>query len=151
MADTGGLRNEKSLTEEQKCQVIEYAVSLGMPENRIRFLEHAPTAYWDDLDALTVGTDVLPLRERSNNPNSNVSLRGTIAHEIVGHREAVIKGIAQPIEVLEEAQASIRAARFAPELSPQERTDLLKDGISRLRKRGIALKSVKHKLHINER
>jgi len=38
---------------------------------------------------------------------------------------------------LEEAQASIRAARFAPSLSSTERYTLLRDGITRLYKANI--------------
>jgi hypothetical protein len=148
MADTGGLRNENPLTEEQKAQVMEYAVSLGMPTDQIVFIDYGLTAYGGEHDVLKVGTDVVPLRERIRNPNSNISLKGTIAHELVGHREARLMGFTQEDDLLEEAQASIRAARFAPDLNRQERFDLLRDGIYRLNKNGISLRSVKHNLHI---
>jgi len=151
MADTGGLRNEEPLTVEQKEQILEYAISLGMPTDQIVFIDHGLTAYGGEYDVLKVGTDIVPLNERIKNPNSNISIKGTIAHELVGHREAYLKGLTQSDDLLEEAQASIRAARFAPNLSTRERIDLLRDGIYRLNKRGISLRSVKHKLHINRR
>jgi hypothetical protein len=151
MADTGGLRNEEPLTVEQKEQVLEYAISLGMPADQIVFIDYGLTAYSGEYDVLKVGTDVLPLSERIRNPNCNISLKGTIAHELVGHREAHINGLTQTDDLLEEVQASIRAARFAPDLSKLERMDLLRDGICRLNKRGISLHSVKHKLHIDRR
>ena len=154
MADTGGRRNEKPLTEEQYNEAKIYAISLGMPGERIRYDEFANTYYiGGDFDCLTIGTDVLPLGERSENPNDNISLKGTIAHEVVGHREAGLKnrdfgGARKP---LDEAQASIRAARFAPGLNDRERLDLLKDGIMRLKSAGIALRPVKDQLFIKER
>jgi hypothetical protein len=151
MADTGGQRNEKPLTEEQMNLAREYAVSLGMPDNKIRFTEYDPTGYWHGWDILSIGTDVLPLDERSEKPNSNISMRGTIAHEIVGHRDANMKGLSQENSLLEEAQASIRAARFAPGLSRSERLDLIRDGLCRLKRLGVSVREVKDVLHINER
>jgi hypothetical protein len=149
--NTGGQRNEKPLTEEQKEKAKIYAISLGIPKSSIIFMEHDSTGYWPGYDVLSIGTDVLPLEERSKNPNSNVSWKGAIAHEIVGHREAHIKGFAQQDKLLEDVQASIRAARFAPDLSRQERTDLLRDAINRLRSNNIKLRDIKSKLHINRR
>ena len=52
---------------------------------------------------------------------------------------------------LDEAQASIRAVRFAPGLTNSERTILLRDGIQRLINENILLRDVKHLLDINER
>lgn len=151
MAETGGRRNEKSLTEEQKQDVMDYALFLGMPDDSIVFIECGLTAYGSEYDVLKVGTDVLPSCDRKRDPNCNISLKGTIAHELVGHREASVGGFTQADELLEEAQASIRAARFAPSLSALERLDLLRDGIYRLKKRGISLRSVKYKLRIDRR
>jgi len=154
MADTGGRRNEKPLTEEQYKEAKRYAVALGMPDGRIRYDEFANTYYiGGDFDCLSIGTDVLPLSGRSKNPNDNISLKGTIAHEIVGHREAGLKNRAfgGKQKPLDEAQASIRAARFAPDLNGVERRDLLRDGIMRLKSAGIALRSVKKLLFIEER
>jgi len=150
MADTGGRRNEEPLTEEQLSQAKEYAVSLGMPIERIEYDEKALTGYFGgDIDALIIGTDVVPLAQRSKNPNDNLSLRGAIAHEIVGHRGASLSGKTLPDIALEEAQASIRAARFAPGLSEGERFDLIRDAINRLHSVNITLREVKGLLFIN--
>jgi hypothetical protein len=148
--DTDGRRNEEPLTEKQKGEAIAYAVALGMPVKNIDIVD-GETGYLSGFDILAIGTDVLPLGEWSKNPNSNISLKGAIAHEIIGHREAAIKGLAQPIRLLEDVQASIRAARFAPDLSQQERTVLLKDALNRLRREKVRLRDVKNNLHINER
>ncbi|PPQ49491.1 hypothetical protein C5G87_06615 [Paenibacillus peoriae] len=52
---------------------------------------------------------------------------------------------------LDEAQASIRAARFAPDLTQIERIMLLRDGITRLKNEGIKIREVKDILFIHER
>jgi len=44
-ANTGGRRNEKPLTEEQKKQAEDYAVSLGMPVERIKYSSYSDTGY----------------------------------------------------------------------------------------------------------
>jgi len=152
MADTGGRRNEKPLTSEQYREAKEYAISLGMPAERIEYSKVSLTGYMPGvIDTLVVGTDVLPLTERSKLPNDNISLKGVIAHEVVGHREANVKGLSQAKYVLEEAQASIRAARFAPGLDRTEKTTLIRDAIARLKNKGLSLRSVKDKLFIRER
>jgi len=149
MADTGGRRNEKPLTEEQFNQAKEYAVSLGVPEADIQYEPNTPTCY--AFGTLVIGTDIVPLSKRSKHPNDNISIRGGIAHEIVGHRDAELKGRAQTVKPMEEAQASIRAARFAPGLSRGERIDLIRDGINRLHIANLSLREVKSALFINER
>jgi len=152
MADTGGRRNEKPLTDVQRKQVEDYAVLLGMPAKQILYSETSLTGYWPGIiDLLVIGTDVLPLGERSKLPNDNISLKGVIAHELVGHREANLKGRSQPTIELEEAQASIRAARFVSDLDKTEKMILIRDAIHRLKNKGLSLRSVKDKLFIKER
>jgi hypothetical protein len=152
MADTGGRRNEKPLTDEQFNQAKEYAVSLGMPPDRIRYSNNSLTGYLGGhVDSLVIGTDVVPLNQRSANPNDNITVKGTVAHELVGHREASLNGFTKPTFALEEAQASIRAARFAPDLDISERIDLIRDAIKRLNNAGLSLRSVKDELFIKER
>ena len=61
--------------------------------------------------------------------------------------------LATPILIniaLDEAQASIRAARFAPELDPIERYTLLRDAIARLKRQNLNIRKVCHLLFINE-
>jgi hypothetical protein len=149
--NTDGQRNEVPLTDEQKSAAKAYALLLGMPEGKIQFSDYWSTTYWPESDFVLIGTDLLPLSKRSKNHNSNFSWKGAIAHELIGHREAHLRNFGQPEELLEEVQASIRAARFAPDLTDLERRDLLRDAIYRLHKRGVLLRSVKHKLHIDRR
>lgn len=150
--NTDGKRNENELSEEQLKEVIEYAVSLGMSQDKIYYIDYDFTAYGKAFDLLRIGTDVLPADVKlSKNPNDNISLKGAIAHEIVGHREAALKNITQENDLLEEVQASIRAARFTPDLNYHERIILIKDALTRLKNNKIKLRDVRDKLHINER
>lgn len=80
-----------------------------------------------------------------------IYLYQSACHELVGHREAALASKTQLETPLEEAQASIRAARFAPSLSSTERYTLLRDGITRLYKADIKVRQVKNILHINNR
>ena len=148
---TGGLRNEISLTTEQVKENVEYAERLGMPKSKIRYSENCNTAYGEVFDMLHIGTDVYPSYLNRHKANSRVSSKGAIAHEIVGHREAKLKGWAQEDDLLDEIQASIRAARFAPELSNIERLVLLRDAAERAKNNGYRLRDIKGKLYIQER
>ncbi len=82
--------------------------------------------------------------------NVTVDWKSSIAHELVGHREAALGGNTQSQTPLE-AQASIRAARFTPFLSFTERSTLLRDGITRLYKADLKIRQVKNILYINNR
>ncbi len=83
-----------------------------------------------------------------------------MAHEWIGHGGARRSGhhfnIGEPHQLnvienaLEEAQASIRAARFAPSLTKIERYILLRDGIARLKNQNLKIKQVRHLLYINQ-
>lgn len=149
--NTGGRRNETPLSEEQVNEIKNYAVSLGMPGERVYYVGYDCTAYGISFDLLRIGTDVYPAKEYDPaNANSNVSMHGAIAHEIVGHRMAALAGKSQADEVLEEVQASIRAAKFTPDLNRSERIILYRDAITRLRNNNIKLKDIKNKLHIFE-
>lgn len=148
---TDGIRNERPLTLDEQQMVIDYAVHLGMPVEQIYYVDYDCTGYGSMFDLLRIGTDVFPADTHSPNPNSNVSMHAAIAHEIIGHREAALKAKTHSDDFCEEAQASIRAARFAPDLSYSERITLLRDGINRLRRNGLRLKDVKQSLYINER
>ncbi len=102
---------------------------------------------------LNIGSDVVPgnVGIGTLTANSRIGIKGTLAHEIVGHREAALAGRTQDRLSKEEAQASIRAARFAPGLESTERFRLLMDGIARLHHDGINIKEVKDQLFIQQR
>ncbi|NJL51049.1 MAG: hypothetical protein HC930_00495 [Hydrococcus sp. SU_1_0] len=113
------------------------------------------TAYSPGFDLLNIGTDVMPAtkpkKQGTLTANTRLTWKSSIAHELVGHREAALGGNTQSEIPLEEAQASIRAARFAPSLLSTERYTLLRDGITRLYKADLKIRQVKNILDINSR
>lgn len=131
--NTGGRRNEVPLTEEQ------FAVSLGMLKERNYYVDYDCTGYGCSFDLLRIGTDVFPSSERKKIANSNISMHGAITHVLIGHRKAALAGKTHPDEVLEEAQAGIRAAKLTPDLSDPERITLYRDAVSRLKNNGIKI------------
>jgi len=148
-----GIRNEIPLTKDEHNFVTKYLTALNVDMDRVIFTDVYRTAYNEKFDAYIIGTDVKPLANAKfgvMNANQRISIKGTLAHEVIGHREAHIKGWTQYDDVLEEVQASIRAARFAPDISDKERITLLMDARSRLG-RGRRLKDVRDLLHIDER
>ncbi|URZ03827.1 hypothetical protein [Clostridium felsineum] len=155
------------MTKEQIDVVVDYAKKLDFPKDKIFVADEVNTTntsmMYDDI--LIINNDVYPLVNPPHNPNARISAKGTIAHEIVGHYETALKGTSfeqfdiidrMPVRnvyntALDEAQASIRAARFAPELTSSERYTLLRDGISRLKKANLNVRDVKDLLDIKQR
>ncbi|MCM3204105.1 WXG100 family type VII secretion target [Paenibacillus illinoisensis] len=158
-----GLRNELELTDAQKTELVNYSKRLGFPEENIVFREHWNTGMM--YDRLYINTDVLPAESHgvgTLSANARVSGRATVAHEIIGHYEAFKNGRAFELYnlddntyarnfALDEAQASIRAARFAPELNSVERITLLRDAITRLKNANLRVRDVKNELYIQHR
>ena len=159
--DTGGLRGELPLTNFQTEQISEYIklIEAGAPSKVgvVRWVDvrELNTAYSPGFDLLNIGTDVMPATKPKGQgtltANTRLTWKSSIAHELVGHREAALASNTQSETPLEEAQASIRASRFAPSLSSTERYTLLRDGITRLNKAGIKVRQTKNILHINNR
>lgn len=150
--NTDGKRGEFSLTDTQRAAILEYVRQCTFPEDRVRFVDHTElnTAYGPNFDILHIGSDVMPghVGGGTRTANSRITWRGAVAYELMGHREAALAGKTQSGHNLEEAQASIRAARFAPELTHTERYTLLRDAITRLHEVGIRVRSVKEQLYI---
>ena len=167
VVNTHGLRNDLPLTSSQIEELKDYAKKLGFPEDKIYIADKVTSSNTGMLydEILLINNDVLPTTLPTRNPNSLVSGRGTIAHEIIGHYETAIKGTAfnqydivnnklvrnSYNAALDEAQASIRAARFAPDLTYEERIILIKDALQRLKKEGLRINDVRHLLDILER
>lgn len=148
-----GIRSETPLSDEDKKYVTKYLTALNVNMDNVVFTDVYRTAYNEKFDAYIIGTDVKPLENAKSgvkNVNQRITVKGTLAHEVIGHREAHIKGLTQCDDILEEVQASIRAARFAPGLLSSERITLLMDARSRLGS-GRRIKDVRDLLHINER
>ena len=147
--ETGGQRGEEPLTDKQIKENINIAISYGMPKDRIKYSEYNNTAHSGIWDYLIIGTDVYP--KNAKTANGRLSNKAALAHELIGHREAFLNGWTQNDYYLEEIQASIRAARFTPDLTNAERFNLLRDAAERAKKKNIRLKDIKNKLYIESR
>ena len=159
-------RNTDPLTPAQMDEVRGYANELDIPKDSLSFTDG--NTYYGNMfghEIVKVGPDVAPLNKPTvsgKTANSRISIKGSLAHEWIGHGggkragknfKTNISGTTRTdprMNALEECQASIRAARFAPDLTPVERYTLLRDGINRLRSQGIRIREVRHLLYINE-
>ena len=145
---TSGRRNDEPLTSSQIEECRQIAIEYGMPPERIVFVEDMYTGYMPLGDRLYISTDVYPCGN-TKKANYMISHRGTLAHELIGHRNAYLSGKSQTEDYLEEAQASIRASRLAKGLSDEERKVLLQDAIERLPD-GVTLEQVTDLLFLEE-
>jgi hypothetical protein len=163
---SSGRQKETDIPAGDIAEAKAYATRLGMPEDRIVFDPDTETS-WGQVfghEKMFIGGDLRPMKAegKSLTANQRVSARGAIAHEVVGHRENDLAGFSKrkPYEeynamdpetrkvmrfhdeTLDETQASLRAAKFAPELSNGERKMLFKDAMERLDKIGKGVDDV---------
>lgn len=92
-------RNDLPITDNQKIEIRAYAEKLGFPKDAIYFYEDMNISYGRMFgqERLHIGLDVLPAPQgMGKTANSRVSMKGAIAHEIVGHRAAELAGKVNP-------------------------------------------------------
>lgn len=146
-------RNVEKLRPCVRKRAMNYMRESGCMPDKVSFTPDGNTSYYPGWDTLRIAPDLLP---HKNPPvgtlgaNSRIGMKGCLAHELKGHRAAALAGKTHPNPILEEAQASIRAARYGHNLSQAERYALLRDAIARLSQRGIRIRDVKAELWIHE-
>ena len=156
--DTGGRRNERSLSETQIDRAKEAAYRQGYVGD-IYYRDYSSTSFhafstfghMDSFHYLVIGTDAYPNATPEKSAVERISIDGCMAHEVIGHYEAWKRGTTQSTVFLEEAQASMRASKFGVGLTAEERAILWEDGIDRLRLAGMTYDEVKDLLDIWER
>ena len=143
MADGNAVRNMEDLSQAQIEAAIDYAVSLGMPRENICYSSTQHTGYTlmhaldGDLEILMLAPDLYP-NPNGTTANELVSWKGTIAHEIIGHRATCLRGTNGPYKsTYDEAQASIRASKFAKGLTEDDRNYLMQDARDRIARDGL--------------
>lgn len=147
--NTGGLRNDEPLTDEQINNCINYARELGY-DGDIEYSATQNTSILNGFDGATllvIGTDVYP-NLNATKANSLIGYKGALAHEIIGHYGAYKAGKTQRLSYLEEAQASMRASILTKNLSARDRELLKRDAIDRLKEHGLKLSDVKKLLYL---
>ncbi len=130
------LRKPKShiLTDEEIQSVLRDAQDLGIDEKMLRFNKGAQTGFSDRRGCINIRGDILP------DPNGitardRMSTRAVLAHEYFGH----YKNHPSEYEIgdwRDEFRASYDAAVHAPNLTPEERRDLMIDAYDRAKEAG---------------
>lgn len=143
-----GARNRGPLAEQQIDEIKDYARTLKLEIGKDIVLgrtlrqglgerDVARTGYSDLYDAVLVYPNVAPSPGYKRQPKDSVirrmTIRATLAHEVVGHLHTSRAGKAHDSGgYKDEIQASVRAAYLAPGLSSAERFQLLRDAAERL-------------------
>lgn len=144
-----GVRNSRALTSAEYDDILRYMDELGVQEGRDVVLgetlrtglgpgDVSATAYSDEWGRVFVFPDVYPGPTAGGpGPTSvipRMSMRATMAHEVVGHLQTTERRTAHlGGSLLDEVQASVRAAHRAPGLTQVERIQLLRDAAERVK------------------
>jgi hypothetical protein len=131
-------RAVRKVTEDQIAVLTREFQEVGGDPAMLRFNEGVATAYRQDLDDITVRGDVLPVTWEETHPRSTMTSRAVLAHEL-GHA-AFPETDLPPRAWNDEFRASYWAATNAPNLTREERADLLRDAISRADEAGVTIK-----------
>ena len=124
------------MTKEEKDLVLKEAKAIGIPTDKLVFLENHGTGYSDDFDLVVVGSNVFPSNDRSTHNRDNMTIRAVLAHEYYGHgayrNTKLPKGSWN-----DEFRASYHAAIHTPNLSDMERQSLMRDAVDRAVEAGV--------------
>lgn len=136
-----GLRTAPShiLTEAEIESLKKDIASIEADESVFKFNKGHRTGYDDVLDEIRVKGDILPDLS-SKHPRDRMSSRAALAHEYYGHRAN--RGTNVPNGAWnDEFRASYMAAKNCPNLSDEERTDLILDALERAKESGVTIKN----------
>ena len=136
-----GLRTAPShiLTEAEIESLKKDIASIEADESVFKFNKGHRTGYDDVLDEIRVKGDILPDLS-SKHPRDRMSSRAALAHEYYGHRAN--RGTNVPNGAWnDEFRASYMAAKNCPNLSDEERADLILDALERAKESGVTIKN----------
>lgn len=131
-----GLRQPAShvLTEEEIARLKEEAVSIGIPLEKLIFNRGTQTGFRDRDAMIYVRGDVLP-DLRSVIARDRMSSRAVLAHEYYGHCGNHPSEY-EPGDWRDEFRASYDAAVHTPNLTDEERAQLMIDAYDRAKEAG---------------
>ena len=134
---TGARRSPLKRLSSSEIQELENIFrEIGGDPTMLRFNEGSQTGYIDGDGIINVRGDVLPL-ENTPHPRSRMSSRAVLAHELA---HAHFDGTPLPPGSWnDEFRASYWAAKNTPNLSDQDRVDLIADAIERAREAGVSI------------
>ena len=126
------------LTESEIENLRKDIITIGADESIFKFNEGHRTGYDDVLDEIRVRGDIIPDKD-SNHPRDRMSSRAALAHEYYGHR--AYRGTNVPNGSWnDEFRASYMAAKNCPNLTEEERRDLILDALERAKEAGVSIK-----------
>ena len=136
-----GLRTAPNhiLTDDEILSLKKDIEAIGADLKIFKFNSGRRTGYDDVLDEIRVKGDILP-DLNSNHPRDRMSSRAALAHEYYGHRAN--RGTKLPNGAWnDEFRASYMAAKNCPNLSDEERRDLILDALERAKEKGITIRN----------
>ena len=137
--EANGLRRSRfiEMTEEEIEFVKHEIVEIGADPTVFQIVQGAKTSYDDELDIVFIGSDVFPSAPGSH-PTDRLTVRAMLAHEYYGHKAN--RGTSLPKgDWRDEFRASYTAAKTCPNLTDEERADLVSDAINRARENGVEI------------
>lgn len=127
-----------SLSEEEKQFVLQEAEAIGIDKSYLVFRENQATGYSDSRDKIFIGADIFPSEDDSIHNRDKLSVRAVLAHEYYGHKRN--RGTDFPQGFWEdEYRASYEAAKYAPNLTQEDRYRLILDALDRAKEAGIII------------
>lgn len=126
------------LTDGDIAEVSGVANKLGIPRKALSFNTGSSTSFDEALGVVNVRGDVFP-DEASTNNRDGLSVAAVLAHEYYGHG-SFAGTILRPGDWRDEFRASYRAAIDTPNLSEEDRANLMVDAYQRAAEAGVALK-----------
>lgn len=136
-----GLRTAPShiLTDDEILNLKKDIETIGADVKVFKFNVGMRTGYDDILDEIRVKGDILP-DLNSKHPRDKMSARAALAHEYYGHRAN--RGTNVPKGAWnDEFRASYMAAKNTPNLSAEERRDLVLDALERAKESGVTIQN----------
>jgi RHS repeat-associated protein len=118
------------LNDDQIAFVKNEFDTIGGDIEMLRFNHGKYTGYVDEVDKINIRGDVFP-NVLSNNPNSAMSVRAALAHEL-GHQNFKGTSLAQG-SWNDEFRASYWASKNVPNLSVEDKYMLVSDAVQRVR------------------
>ena len=131
-----GLRKPVShiLTDVEIEQLKKAAESIGIPLETLVFNQGTQTGFRDRTELIYIRGDVLP-DENSLIPRDRMTARAVLAHEYYGHYKRHPSPY-DPGDPQDEYWASRNAAIYTPNLTDEERAQLMIDAYERLKEAG---------------
>lgn len=128
-----------ALSNEDKEHLLNEINLIKADKGVFVFRDGFGSGYSDERDIVFVSSNIFPSGDDSLHPRDLMSERAALAHEYYGHR-AYRNTTAPKGSWQDEFRASYMAAKSCPNLSDEDRINLILDAIERARESGVSIK-----------